>query len=281
MEMDRKRGVITFLLGFMLAACAPSQEEQAAQATEIVAAAFATQTAVAPAHTTTATATPEPSATATPAPTETPTTTPTATATFTPTPTETPSPTPSETPTATPSPLPTETATPSPPPTETPTPRPTLPPQPAPTATPEEAEEIVIYYISNPNDILGVFPVRTFDAAGLVNNMVRIRTALQTMRANVDATKDAGNGACDAYVAAYNSILYSGVFYEDVPGDWQEIDYAYYISFVYSLDRTRPAYLSCVNAGRVDEFNLGLARQTLDETMSFFIPYVDAAAAKL
>jgi len=278
--MIRKWITLLFLLGTALAACSPSESVAEPQAPELAAESLNSQMeeapTVAPTVAPTATETVESSPTPTTAPAETPTVTPT----YTPTPTETPTAAPTDTPTATPSPTPTETPIPSPTPTETPTPRPTIPPPPPPTATPEEAEEIVIYYISNPNDILGVFPVRTFDAAGLVNNMLRIRSALQTMRANIDGTKDPGNGACDAYVGAYNSILYSGVFYEDVPGDWQEIDGAYYISFVYSLDRTRPAYLSCVNAGKVDGFNLGLARQTLDETLNFFVPYVNAAIAK-
>jgi hypothetical protein len=75
--------------------------------------------------------------------------------------------------------------------------------------------------------------------------------------------------------------LYSGVFYDDVPADWQEIDFYYFLGFVYALDRTRPAYLSCVNAGRVDDFNYSLAQQTIDETLSLINPTVDAAAAKL
>src|SRR5690606_41801923 len=59
-------------------------------------------------------------------------------------------------------------------PANTPTPVNTLPPppptntpEPTATATPEEGEEpgvLVIYYASNPSEVLGVFPVRPFDA---------------------------------------------------------------------------------------------------------------------
>lgn len=264
-----------FLLAAVMVACAPSQAELDAQATKIVAAAFATQTAEAPTFTPTATDTPTPSPTPTAEPTETPTQTPT----FTPTPTETPTATPTETPTETPSPTPTDTPTATP--TETPTPRPTLPPQPTATPTPEELEDIVLYYISNPNDVLGVFPQRAFDANGLVNNMIVVRNSLYTMRSNIDGAHNGDANACNAYVGAYNNILYSGVFYVEVPPDWQDTYRAYVLSFIYSLDRTRPAYLSCVDAGRVDDFNYGLAYQTLDETLNFFSPYVDAAAARL
>jgi hypothetical protein len=236
---------ILLLFSFIVTACQPSRSETDATATEIVAEAFANLTAEAPLNTATPTSTPEPSPTAVP--------------------------------TETPSPSPTFTST----PTDTPTPRPTLPPQPTATATAEELDEIVLYYISDPNEILGVFPVRTFDANSLYNNMVRIRQSLQTMMANIDGAKSGDANACNAYVGAYNNILYSGVFYEEVPPDWEEIDWAYYLSFVYSLDRTRPAYLSCVNAGQVDNFNYGLAVQTLNETYNFLSPYVDAAAAKL
>ena len=69
------------------------------------------------------------------------------------------------------------------------------------------------------------------------------------------------------YASAYVSILYAGVFYDDVPDDWTEIDLVYVLSFICPLDRTRPAYLSCVNSGSVDQFNHGLAVQTIDETL--------------
>jgi hypothetical protein len=87
--------------------------------------------------------------------------------------------------------------------------------------------------------------------------------------------------ACANYVAAYNNVLYSGVFYEPVPPDWEDIDAVYFISFIYALDRTRPAYLSCVNAGTVDDFNYGLASQTIDQTLQFLQPAIDAAAGRL
>lgn len=81
-------------------------------------------------------------------------------------------------------------------------------------------------------------------------------------------------------MATYNNILYSGVFYNDVPGDWEEIDAYYVLAFVYSLDRTRPAYLSCVNSGTVGPFNYSLAVQTINTTREFLNPVVAAAAAK-
>jgi branched-chain amino acid transport system substrate-binding protein len=84
--------------GVVLAACGPSQEELDAQATEIAANVFATQTAEAPTVTPTFTPSPPPTATPTSTPTE------TATATPSPTPTRTPSPTPSHTPSPTPTP---------------------------------------------------------------------------------------------------------------------------------------------------------------------------------
>jgi len=99
--------LIVILVGLSLVACGSSQAKLNAQATEIVASIFATQTAGAP-----STATP------TFTPTLTPTATDTPTATFTPSPTATPSPTqtptPSKTPTRTPSPTLTPTPTPKP-----------------------------------------------------------------------------------------------------------------------------------------------------------------------
>jgi len=233
-----------------------------------------TETAVPPTDTPVPTATESP--TSEPTVTESPTVTPTATASPTAAPTDTPTPEP----TATESPTAVPTATESPTNTAVPV---VNTPVPADTATPEgsgEDESITVYYISNPNDILGVFPELPFDSEGLKANMNNISWSLQTMRGSIDGAKAGDQASCDVYVGAYNNILFSGVFYKDIPGDWEDIDFAYFISFIYSLDRTRPAYLSCVNAGEVDEFNYGLALQALDGTITFFTPFVNAANAR-
>lgn len=235
-------------------------------------------------------------------PTETPVPTDTPAPTDTPEPTETPSPTNTATPTNTPTPVPTDT----PEPTETPTVT-AVPPTntpvpvtntPAPTAETEtegdgadetddgeegddgEPEMITVYYISNPNDILGVFPELPFDAEGLKANMNNINRSLQTMRGSIDGAHAGDQAACDTYVGAYNNILYSGVFYKDVPGDWEEIDFVYFLSFIYSLDRTRPAYLSCVNAGTVDDFNYSLALTAINQTQTFMEPALNSANSR-
>lgn len=218
----------------------------------------------------------------TPAPTDTPMPTETPAPTDTATPTETPLPTDTPEPTATPTEVPTET----PEPTNTAVPATNTPAAPAATATPEATEEsgepemITVYYISNPNDILGVFPERPFDAAALTANMNNIYNSLQTMRGNIDGAKAGDATACSTYVGAYNNILYSGVFYKDVPGDWEEIDFVYFLSFIYSLDRTRPAYLSCINVGKVDDFNYGLALTAIDQTVNFMTPSLNAANSR-
>jgi hypothetical protein len=264
--------VILVMLTLNLAGCGPSEEELAAQATQVAHDIFATQTAQAPTFTPTATATP----TSTNTPTSTPTETPTATATPTKTPTPTLTPSPTNTPTETP--LPTDTPT----PTKTPTPRPTSPPQPTATTTAESSgnDYVTIYYRSNPNEVLGVFPQRPFDGKTLYNNMVKMQQSINAMRNALDGAGRGDAASCATYTQSYEAILNSGVFYDDVPGDWQDIDFAYVLSFIYSLDRTRPAYLSCINSGIVDSFNLGLAMTAMDDTLSLLNPATAAAAAK-
>jgi hypothetical protein len=258
------------LLLLVSVSCGPSDEEVMQTAEAIV---QLTEEAK-PTNTPVPTNTPEPTATATP--TETPTPTYTATPTETPTPTETATPT--ETPTPTDTPTPTETPTPE----NTPTPAKTNTPAPTPTKTPAPVVDyITLYYVSNPNDILGVFPVVPFDANALYNNMVRVRNSLYTMRNNLDAAKAADATACAAYVGAYNTILNSGVFYDEVPGDWEEIHVYYLASFIYSLDRTRPAFLSCRDSGKIDDFNYGLALAAINDTLSLLEPTVNAAAIKV
>ena len=255
----------TLLTGLLLVACGDSQGSAPTAVAEVV----PQETATSP-------------PTATPAPTDTPTptSTPTPTDTPTPTPTDTPTPTPTDTPTPTNTPTPTETPLPTDTPTPANTPTPVNTPVPAATATPEQIDTITVYYRSNPNEILGVFPVYPFNGQQLYNRMVRMRNSLNTMRGALDGARDGNAEACTAYNNAYNNILYSGVFYDDVPGDWENIDFVYFISFIYSLDRTRPAHLSCANAGQVDSFNHGLALQAIQQVLEILNPAIQQAAVK-
>ncbi|MDX1614967.1 MAG: hypothetical protein R3300_11710 [Candidatus Promineifilaceae bacterium] len=262
--MKRAKVMLVIFTSLLLAACGGNEEAQpGSEAADEAANRTATAVAaVNPTHT------PTPTETASPTPS--PSATPTDTATPTATPTETPSPTPepSATPTATHTPTPTDT----PPPTATSPPANTPEPSPEPTA-----DSITIYYRSNPNEILGVFPVKAFDADELMSKMLSVRAALGTMRGALDGARDGNADACTAYVNAYNSILYGGVFYEDVPTEWQNIDAAYFLSFVFALDRTRPAYLSCQNAGQVDQFNYGLAFEAIEMASSVLNEAISAA----
>lgn len=277
--MNRK--TLSLLIGLfvcVLSACVPATTEPGMQETRIAAEIFATQTANAPTATATGTSTHTPTATYTP--TNTPTATATATATHTPTATWTPTytATPEPTATATATPLPTHTATPLPTSTSLPTATPLPTNTPEPTSTPEL---VTLYYRSNPSEILGSFPVYPFDGKALHANMLHMRASLDTMRGSLGGARDGDANACRAYVDAYDTIRNSGVFYKDVPGDWEVIDFAYVISFIYSLDRTRPAYLACKDGNRVDDFNFGLAWQAMDDTVSVLDPAISAAAAKL
>ncbi|MCA9986964.1 MAG: carboxypeptidase regulatory-like domain-containing protein [Anaerolineales bacterium] len=160
----------------------------------------------------------------------------------------------------------------------TPTPGPTAVPA---TPAPVVVDYITFYYRSNPSEILGTFPVKTFNANELYNKMLLVRNSLNTMNANLGGARNGDAASCQAYVNAYNTILNNGTFYDDVPGDWAGIHDAYIVAFIFALDRTRPAFLSCRDAGTVDNFNADLAVQTIGQTLAFFNPFVDAAAAKL
>lgn len=278
----KARFIVTLLCLFVvvfMSACVNSQQKRDAQATEIAAAIFATQTAEAPTVTPTGTPTSTPTSTPTPTNTATATPTPTHTATATETPTSTPTHTATPTPTNTATPEPTATAT----PTETPKPRPTATPTPTITPTPTATlEPVTLYYRSNPKEALGTFPARYFNAQELYQNMTNLNKYLPIMQGALNGVtgSDSAN-ACQIYTNAYEAILNSGVFYENVPDDWKEIDMWYVLSFIYSLDRTRPAYLSCKNSGKVDEFNKNLAWQAIDLTSQVLGAALAEAKAKL
>ncbi|MCB9430584.1 MAG: hypothetical protein H6668_01230 [Ardenticatenaceae bacterium] len=231
---------------------------------------------------------------------------PTATNTATPEPTATNTATPEPTATSTATPEPTATNTATPEPTDTPEPTATATNTPAPTAVPvtatavsasptpsgdngggegegsedETPDSITLYYISNPSDILGTFPVQPFDADAIRSDLYGMQQALNTMRSNLDGAKAGDAAACAAYVQGYNNILYGTRFFDEVPANWQDIDSLYVLLFIYSLDRTRPAYLSCANSGRIDDFNYSLAYTTINDTLEVLNPTVQSAASR-
>lgn len=290
--LKRPFTVLILLLMLALVACGG---DEAVETAVVEATTPPTETAVSPTNT------PEPTATHTPEPTATNTPEPTATNTPEPTATNTPEPT------ATNTPEPTATNTPEP--TATNTPEPTaVPPTAVPaTAVPEtnndneaagdessndsgEAnadeeedetpETITLYYISNPSDILGTFPVQPFEPDNIRSNMNDMQAALYNMRGQLDGAKAGDANACASYVQSYNNILYGSAFYDEVPAGWQDIETIYVLSFVYSLDRTRPAYLSCVDSGGIDDFNYSLAYRTIEEALSVLNPAIDNAATR-
>ena len=77
----------------------------------------------------------------------------------------------------------------------------------------------------------------------MYSNMLNIQSALNTMKGQLDGIRNGDGAACDAYVSTYNNLLFSGVFYDEVPADWDDLAIGYEISFIFALDRTRPAYL--------------------------------------
>ncbi len=264
---------------FFLSACGqtdPAPEPDAAsEVAEVEVEAEAPTEEPSPTATDEPTNTPQPTATNTPKPTATNTPEPTATNTPEPTATNTPEPT------ATNTPEPTETAV--PPTTAPPTaePQPTNPPEPtADTSESESPDSITVYYRSNPSEVLGVFPVKPFDGAAMYGYMLFMRDSIGAMRGSIDGAKAGDAAACQTYMNAYNNILYSGVFYEDIPPDWANIEVVYFVSFVYSLDRTRPAYLSCVNGAAVDDFNYSLALTAMNQVEQVLNPAINEAAAK-
>ena len=144
----------------------------------------------------------------------------------------------------------------------------------------ETPDSITLYYISNPSDILGTFPVQPFDADAIRSDLYGMQQALNTMRSNLDGAKAGDAAACAAYVQGYNNILYGTRFFDEVPANWQDIDSLYVLLFIYSLDRTRPAYLSCANSGRIDDFNYSLAYTTINDTLEVLNPTVQSAASR-
>lgn len=142
-------------------------------------------------------------------------------------------------------------------------------------------ETITLFYLSNPSDVLGTFPLQPFDANVMYNEMLAIRSNLETMRGAISALAGGDNAACNSYINGYNNILYSAVFFNDVPPAWAEIEFLYELSFIYALDRSRPAYLSCLNAGSVDEFNRSLAFSSIEDALSVLNPIIDRTAASV
>jgi hypothetical protein len=223
--------------------------------------------------------------TATTQPTYTPLATYTALPTYTlPAPQE-PLPTYTALPTYTPYPSPTvvpeDTAT----PTATATNTPTVTPTPDGTTTSQVGatptyEIFILYYESDPTEVLGVFLIKPFNGQELYEVMTNARDQLAVMQDVIFLTED-DPLACATYIAAYNSIRDSGVVYDQVPGTWVEVYRLYVPAFIMSLDRTRPAYLSCVQTGQVSPFNASLASTTIEQALQMWKPAIDGAEDRL
>ena len=54
-------------------------------------------------------------------------------------------------------------------------------------------------YVSNPNDILGSFPIKPFSANELYNKMLVVRSSLTTMNDNSGGARNRDAAACQAY----------------------------------------------------------------------------------
>ncbi|MGB1249274.1 MAG: hypothetical protein ACPG8W_01465 [Candidatus Promineifilaceae bacterium] len=140
---------------------------------------------------------------------------------------------------------------------------------------------ITIYYVSDPNEIIGVFPVILFNAELMTASMIFNWVNLNIMRDNLNNAASGDQAACDLYEDSYEAIKETAIFFVGIPGDWAELDLIYFNTFISSLDRTRPAYLSCFDAGRIDDFNRDLARLNIDETLPVMENAIKAALAKL
>lgn len=153
--------------------------------------------------------------------------------------------------------------------------------EPDPGEDPEPIDFITLFYVSNPDDILGVFPVVFFDAELLYARMVYNQFQLNKMKSNIDGALAADQAACDRFEDGYESIKDKGLFFVDIPQDWQDLDAIYFLTFIVTLDGTRPAYLSCFDSGSVASFNYGLAVTTINDVLNVLDPSVDEAGRRL
>lgn len=161
-----------------------------------------------------------------------------------------------------------------------PTPGDDTPPPDSPAAE-EPIGVITLVYNSDPDEVLGVFPVYEFNAETLVLRMIFNELALIEMRANLDGALSGDQAACDNYEQAYEIMKASGGFYVDVPSEWRGIYSTYVNSFIVGLDRTRPAYLACLNDGQVNQFNYGLAFTAINDALNQLTPAIDQALVLL
>jgi hypothetical protein len=145
----------------------------------------------------------------------------------------------------------------------------------------DDGDYVVVYYLSNPDEILGVFPILDFDAEWLYNDMLWMKEGIDMMLGALDGASRGDRAACGHFLHGYEMVFDSGAWYENVPAEWAEADARFYTALIWTLDRTRPAAISCDEAGRVDPFNYGLAMQSLHQAQNVLNPAIAIAEALL
>ena len=112
-----------------------------------------------------------------------------------------------------------------------------------------------------------------FNATGLRDNMLGLRTSLEQLGGFLDR----GGGTCNEFWDYYFDFI-TIVTYDGVPPEWQGI----YNEYLYAADHMVAAGEAinslCFNGGgRVTPLNYGVARTGVNESLDRLIPAIDAA----
>ena len=151
---------------------------------------------------------------------------------------------------------------------------------PPPLADIDVIDYVTADYVSN-NEVIGVFPVVRFDANLMMTRMRFNQHNLYVMRSRLEGASRGDQAACDQYEDAYEAIKETAIFFVDIPAEWQDLDSRYYVTFLFTLDRTRVAYLSCFDSGYINGQNVSFAYEAIDDTLEVLNPAILEAANKL
>jgi uncharacterized protein YgiM (DUF1202 family) len=120
-----------------------------------------------------------------------------------------------------------------------------------------------------------------FDGVALRDSMAHLQWVLEQMGGLLDRVYSGQAGSCLEYEDYYAQVIQIAT-YHSIPGEWQGV----YNEYVWSADNllatNEPIYGLCQSGGGVvSEFNYGLARSGIHDTLARLIPAIATANALL
>lgn len=130
------------------------------------------------------------------------------------------------------------------------------------------------YVLVRPNPV-------PFNGVALRDNMLILRSTLQQIGGLLDRLIRGQAGTCTEFLGYYNTLITIPT-YHDIPAEWQGIYIDYLYAADHGMDTNESINSLCQGGGgTLNEFNYGIARIGVNESINRLSPAIEAANALL